>query len=250
MSEGWKQVTKSKPCPVCSKPDWCCFAPEGNAVMCMRVESSKQLSNGGFLHRTGESLGNAAYRMETPRFTTTTQWEKLQETYRNNLNGQLAVTAKELGVSEESLGALGIGWDGEAATFPMRNAAGQIVGIRRRWSNGKKKSVTGGREGIFIPDRWPTDAIYIVEGPTDAAALLTLGVSVIGRPHCLGGGVEIEAMACSRRVVAIIADNDAPGLRGANILAKRLNARVISPPEEIKDARQWLAKGMRRQDLA
>jgi putative DNA primase/helicase len=38
----WKEVTKSNPCPLCQKPDWCYMAENGEAVVCGRTESGEQ----------------------------------------------------------------------------------------------------------------------------------------------------------------------------------------------------------------
>ena len=54
---GWRRVSKAYPCPVCNKPDWCSVTADGAAVCCMRVESPKQLGNGGWLHRLSDGNG-------------------------------------------------------------------------------------------------------------------------------------------------------------------------------------------------
>ncbi|MHB1524617.1 MAG: DUF3854 domain-containing protein [Candidatus Dormibacteria bacterium] len=35
----WQRVTRSHPCPVCGKPDWCAVATDGQLVRCQRVEA-------------------------------------------------------------------------------------------------------------------------------------------------------------------------------------------------------------------
>jgi hypothetical protein len=53
--------------------------------------------------------------------------------------------------------------------------------------------------------------------------------------------------------VAIIADADAPGQRGARYLASRLvgyvhgGVRIVTPP--AKDAREWVQQGATRDDV-
>lgn len=90
----------------------------------------------------------------------------------------------------------------------------------------------------------------MTEGPTDCAALLDLGFSAVGRPSCTGGVRHLVDLARALRPseVAIIADGDAPGQRGAASLAAVLVAycpavRVATPPAGIKDARQWKQRG-------
>jgi hypothetical protein len=135
----------------------------------------------------------------------------------------------------------------------MTDAAGNVLGIRLRRPNGFKFSVTGGREGLFIPAGVESgDSLLLVcEGPTDAAALLDMGLAnVVGRPSCTGGIkllVELVRLRRSPEVV-VVADGDEPGRRGADNLASVLVAytpavRIIAPPAGIKDARAWLQAG-------
>ncbi len=48
----WRRVTRSQPCPVCRKPQWCSVSEDATACICMRHEagSIKPTQNGGFLH--------------------------------------------------------------------------------------------------------------------------------------------------------------------------------------------------------
>ncbi|MCX7428734.1 MAG: toprim domain-containing protein [Planctomycetia bacterium] len=172
--------------------------------------------------------------------------------------GQLA---ESLGVSRESLDRLAVGWSVQdrAWSFPMSNAAGDVTGIRLRLPSGRKLSVKGGREGLFIPSDFTTEGrLLICEGPTDAAALLDLGFpDVIGRPSCSGGVQHVCDLIRRLHVtnVFIVADADAPGQRGAESLAGRLlirgaMVRIITPPAGIKDARQWKGSGASGVDVS
>ena len=164
-------------------------------------------------------------------------------------NARVVSLAKSLGVSFDSLRALNIGWDGKAWTFPMRDPSGKVVGIRRRFPDGKKLSVRGGHEGLFYDTAYPTGDIYVCEGPTDTAAMLTIGLQAIGRPSCSGGTKFLVEICAARRVV-IVADGDAPGLRGARELKAQLsNATVIVPPDRSKDVRAWVNAGATKNDV-
>ncbi len=163
--------------------------------------------------------------------------------------------ANDLSVSVDALTALRVGWSTEhrAFTFPMFDAAGAVRGVRLRGRNGRKWSVRGGREGLFVPqttDDSNPARILVCEGPTDAAALFDLGFHVLGRPSCTGGVRLVCELVQSRRPneVTIIADADTPGLRGANNLASVLavyvhSVRVVTPPPGVKDARDWKRLG-------
>ncbi|MDZ7619604.1 MAG: hypothetical protein U1E05_21605, partial [Patescibacteria group bacterium] len=166
--------------------------------------------------------------------------------------------AGELGVSSESLRRLGVGYspDRRAWLFPMQTAAGDICGARLRLPSGRKLSIAGGKEGLFIPEGIGPDTLLLPEGPTDTAALLDLGFSAVGRPSCRGG-VGLLVDFCKRLhpgQVVVVSDADKPGRDGAQALAQRLRAyvpsvRVIEPPAGVKDARAWKQAGAARAEV-
>jgi hypothetical protein len=146
---------------------------------------------------------------------------------------------------------LGVGWSAknQAWAFPMKDAHNKVVGIRLRLAGGRKISVRGGKEGLFMPQGLvdvTCSALLICEGPTDTAVLNDLGFNAIGRPSCNGGTKHIVNLVSKWRppLVIIVSDNDAPGQRGAESLASVLLACaasviIISPPPGMKDAREW-----------
>lgn len=195
---------------------------------------------------------------------------------------KVAELAVQLGVSAQSLMTLGVGWcenylmyvrsrDREcpvtAWTFPMVNAAAVATGLRLRYANGEKGSWTDTQAGLFLPVRWLGGGpLLIVEGPTDAAAVLDWGFDVIGRPSCNDGNDLILALLkVFKRDVVILSNLDEPkhrpdgsifypGQEGAAALADQIlwrcpTLRVITPPSGIKDARQWLNAGGTRRDV-
>lgn len=253
MSREWERVTKAKPCKICQKIDWCTRSRETGAACCMRVESAKQCANGGWLHR-GPSDGQRIEHPSKPEHPKRIDFAYLTQAYRAALNGHLADHAVHLGVTVASLDRLEAGWDGEALCFPMRDAAKRIVGIRRRIVAGGKNSVSGGHEGCFVPIGLGPDPLYICEGPTDTAAMLSIGLTAIGRPNCTGGTIIVAALVALRHVV-IVADSDTPGLRGASALAKKLtplckSVDMIEPPDPYKDVRQWIQAGATKKDFS
>jgi putative DNA primase/helicase len=169
---------------------------------------------------------------------------------------ELEVFADSLGLDPDALRRLGVGWDGSAWCFPMKGVDGTVVGIRRRFPDGTKSSVKGGREGLFIPSELSTTAtLFVCEGPTDCAALLGLGLDAIGRPSCTGG-VAMTLEFCKGRNVVIMADDDTnkTGRKGADTLASELvsvceSVRIIEPPDGINDARSWVRVGCEAPDV-
>jgi len=97
----------------------------------MRIESGKLLHNSGWLHRLTEAAAqlhpqrrrlrrvrceNEAGRQE--------RIDQLAQQYAERATAAAVEGfARNLGVSPEALRRLGVGWDGEAWTFPMSDGA-------------------------------------------------------------------------------------------------------------------------------
>ncbi|MCK5615823.1 hypothetical protein KAR91_78895 [Candidatus Pacearchaeota archaeon] len=74
------------------------------------------------------------------------------EVYKNNITtGMLEHFTEELGITVESLETLGIGYyPGEYAwVFPERDAKGDIIGLLKRYHNGKKFMESGSKRGLI-----------------------------------------------------------------------------------------------------
>lgn len=165
----------------------------------------------------------------------------------------LAVT---LGVTYEALSLLACGYSGEhkAFAFPMWDGSGRIIGIRLRDSNGRKWAVTGSRQGIFSTPRFGDpkhNTVFIAEGPTDTAAVLSMGLPAIGRPSC-NACIAYTLAQIARdefRRAVIITDNDDPGIKGAMALQAELNipSCILVPP--AKDIREFYTAGGTRELL-
>lgn len=259
-----ERVSRAKPCPICGKHDWCLVAADGSAAICQRVEagSLKRCGDAGFLHilvdrhdghdrhRCGVRWRHAV-KISPGQDALGPDFGRLSAKYQSQLTGEgLEALASSLGLSRGGLLRLGVGWDGRAYTFPMSDASGEVIGIRRRFPDGKKASVRGSRSGLFVPTDLGHDGpLLICEGPTDAAAALDLGFDATGRPNC-NSLIETTVRAVrGRDEIAVIADNDAAGRTGANRLANALAlgcscVRVIHPPDGVKDLRQWRNTGL------
>jgi hypothetical protein len=263
----WRRVSRSRPCPVCRRPDWCLFAGDPDnptAAICARTESPKRCGEAGWLHVLRDDplrSPRRTVRVAVPAIGAAKNWDQKARGWAEVVHaGALRSLAAELGLSVDSLRRLGIGWAGDyrAWSFPMRSGDGRVVGIRLRRPDGRKLSVKGGHEGLFIPHGiTPGIRLLIAEGPTDTGALLDLGFAAVGRPSCTGGVKHLTELVSQRRPgeVVIVADRDAPGQRGAGNLASVLVAyvpggvRVITPPAPHKDARAWAQTGATAADI-
>lgn len=273
----WIRVSRSAPCPVCGRPDWCGTTADGALCHCMRVPSARRSRDGGWLHvlvempreRRPDAARAVPVRRDEPDVARFEAWWRERRRlwdWRDCDGLSLA-----LGVSMESLERLGACYDPmhSAWAFPMRDGGGRIVGIRLRTYEGRKFALTGSRQGIFTPDGLAPDrecGVCVLEGPTDAAAALSLGLPAVGRPSCSGGLDELAGLfrriRCRR--FTVVADSDAPkrrpdgsawypGREGAEALAEALSrslgapCRVVYPP--AKDMRAWLGRGCTRAEF-
>lgn len=263
----WIRVRRDRLCPICGKPDWCRVLSDNSIAQCGRIESNHPAGNNGagWIHELGDSINDqwltaTNLKPEKPQPKRDAKfWEWLYETCRAGLTlSQQEWLSKELGLSKAALQAMGVGWSVRynAYTFPMRNAAGQIVGIRTRRLSGQKRSVPGtdGNGLFFSPGKLVPEYLLVCEGPTDTAALIDVGFgSVVGKPSCRAGDSHLLRLVRHLRPkhLILIPDSDKAGLDGFGDLAVRLLADGFNPnamdhlhiPTGAKDVRQWKKNG-------
>ena len=262
----WKTVTRHEPCQICGKPDWCGFTHDG-AVRCMRFEAAEgweriSESNGGVVFRPSDQV-EAVERQRSfvamPPPMKLKNWNSVQvELFQEACSRRLHRRrfAESLGLDDFSLVMLGIGFHKRfnSWTFPMWDHDLRAVGIRGRWPDGNKTAIKGSSQGVFTTHATLEQQgdIYIAEGPTDAAALISFGCKrVIGRSNCKGNIDQIQKIA-KGHAVHIIADRDEVGMQGALQLMESLDsiatrATVHIPPE--KDLREWKKQGATKEDF-
>jgi hypothetical protein len=261
----WTRVShRTPPCPKCGKRDWCMVRrdPETGQVcacICGRVEEGHaRVTRNGYLHEIGPGDSAPVSWPESrpaPRMASH-EAVRLAALALTGMNPRVrSQWASSLGVSVESLAMLDAGVIGNALAFPMRDANRKIVGIRTRTRAGKKLSVKGSRQGLFLPAfHGSRRVVFFCEGPTDTAALLTLGLWAVGRPSCFGCEDWCCAVAekWAHRAIVVM-DNDAPGAAGGRRLLEAVGsvceAAMLCPPQGIKDARDWLGAGLSREEL-
>lgn len=279
---GWVRIGKGMPppfnlCPICQHDHWCMFQIDESAVICGRTDMGydKDLGDAGFLFRLKRDQPGGRFNL--PPMDWLEQRRAAKEAEQPGRNpAELAALSKEyeealpldalnmlartLGVSGASLMLLGAGWAKKAFSFPMRRPDMTIVGIRLRTNEGKKYAVRGSRNRLFIPvARVGIEGPLVVcEGPTDTAAMMGLGYDAVGRPSCRGCHEDIlqlanptKGKAAKPRDVVILADDDGPGLSGAESLADylidhRVKSVKIVTPQGRKDAREWVNDGADR----
>jgi hypothetical protein len=234
----------------------------------MRTPSNsiKQFKNGdtAYFHRFGEIPRRAEpYRKQerAPEINAgaiISKWRSVTSAQ------QLSEYASELGVKASSLMELRVAWSREhgAWGWPMRDGKGRIVGIRLRWSDGRKRCVTGSHNALFYPFCAPQKTVWVVEGGTDAAAALSIGLFAVGRPSCNGGLSDLLEVVTSLGLdrAVIIADNDDdkeradgskynPGIDGGTSLAERIGIPCCVVALPCKDLREGVRLGMNAEDI-
>lgn len=286
----WHKVSKAHPCPICKKPDWCGVNDDGTMRICMRAPNGHPSKNGGYLYvwengRWDEPAQRAF--LGVPPFRTgkvspppplppktAPKWAHKRLSTKEVTDfilGDMQVHLRwDFGVKD----ICGEDSDFECGTacafgmyeskshphcvaIPMRNAAGDPVGIRFRHTLTKAKtSLKNGSDGLFFAPilfKRKVDTLIIVEGATDAIALAAVGFDVVGRSSCATGTNAIRELLSivKPRNLVYVADNDhakeiagrmrEAGREGAQKLAKEIKHpyKMISPLN-AKDIREYI----------
>jgi len=258
----WHRVSRNYPCPVCGKPDWCGYfgrREQPVLVNCQRCESSRPSKTGGWIHHyaDGVIVTTRRKRIEKPQDKPASLFPLLDE-YADRITTELIdQLATDIGVNPDSLVRLRVGWDGQAYTIPVLSGDGRLQGIQRRLPNGKKLSVVGSRMsgGFFIPrDLERGRAVFITEGASDCAAVLSLGLNAVGRYNAQHYPSALLALHNNLRApgYVIVADQGTAiekrtAIEDAKFLNQHAVTRVVYPP--YKDVRAWLKHGLTLEQL-
>ena len=250
------RVSRKHVCPVCKHGDWCLVGK--TVIICMRTPSdrTKTFADGsvGWLHRLdGQPLPEFKPRksevVNKPAINMDTLWGRwyLRTQHQNRVD-----MAKDLGVTLKSMELIGAAQrDPLTWAFPMRDAYNRVCGIRLRDHRGNKWAVVGSKQGLFIPQCDPEPLVFIPEGPTNTAAVLSMGRYAVGRPSANGAVLTaaeaVRRLGCRRAVIVADTDPDRvrpngsvfnPGSEGADLLASHLkvdNCTLLLPCKDMRD---------------
>ena len=267
------RTSKSKPCPVCKKTDWCLIAPDGSACICKRTESGKQCGDAGWLHKLTESQPGGV--RNGSQESKTGNWETDAQKFARNMADApqyREMLATSLRLPVDALDAMPLIGYRKATnefvefTFPEVNAANRLLGIATRvevdGKKAEKRFVKGGKRGLTLPIGWRDRAgpLFVVEGPIDVLAMTAAGLTCIGRPSNAAGGKLLAEVCCEwAGPIIIVGENDRkddgawPGLQGAQSVAKSISQSLgrpvkwVMPPADAKDVREWLTSEDRRE---
>jgi hypothetical protein len=258
------RVNRRNPCPVCQRGDWCLVAQDGSAGICSRNEdgSVKRCGDAGWLHILSDRDARATDVAPILRPSGQAKdWTRYLELVTRDADDRINELAVRLGVSGQSLRRLGCGYDRARKWWvvPERDALGTVIGILGRNQDGVKRRLPKSKCGLSYTADWEAGAgpLLLVEGPSDLAAVLTMGLIGVGRPSNTGGVDHLVALLERIRReqdIVVIGERDQkddgrwPGRAGAISTAKQLAEaleRPISwslPPDRAKDTREWLQK--------
>lgn len=279
MIPGFRSVTKSNPCPICGKPDWCLVAKDGSRAACQRKTSAVPFGQAGFLHSLTDAPAGHAINFQKPEKPVEIDAVAIHARYKEAITrSEIEALALNLGVEDDALVELGVGraveWCDGTYSFPMRDGLGKIIGIRLRNLEGHKWAVYGSKAGLFFNPDWAhaVPRIMICEGPTSAAAGMTIGIQSVGRASNTSATNHLVDFLRARKTkpeVIVMSEMDGkdecaycennyclrchPGQVGADKVAETIGAlvktiAVIDPPIG-KDIRDWLRAGAKYQDV-
>jgi len=269
MNSPMVRVTPKSPCPICQKPDYCGVSADGAICICMRVQSDRPTKNGGWSHRLTDAPPIPRRPLPPPNDSRLAPAPTIDADaiWKACVAGSLEATADAavaLGLPPWAVWEMGAGIDryGNMA-FPMRDGALNVVGIRIRNARAEKWAVKGSKAGVFTPTRYRPDDwgnaghAVVVEGPTDAAAVLALDLIPIGRPSCLGCEQTLidAARTLGATALTVVADIDSHGAgeRGArrlciSLVAAGFRHRLVTAGG-FKDMREWFKAGTTRKTV-
>ena len=287
------RASVSSPCPVCTSGSKGCSATEDGLHLCR----GEPLLGWRLLRDSGDwkcyrsedddrqrGAGNCSPRAGTQKKrkpAPARDWSRVAAEYVNGLTLPLREELeRRLGLADGALEAMPLlGYvqcetvliDGEAFdtsywTFPETDAAGNVIGIERRYRkkyaeamgwDTDKPAMSGGNRGIIQPIGWRErpGSTFNCEGASGTLAFTAAGASVTSRP---GASAGIEHLADlyadwpADRDIIIVGDNDEkadgkwPGKEGAVGIATQLAERLrrpvcwTLPPEGAKDSREYL----------
>lgn len=144
--------------------------------------------------------------------------------------------------------------------IPERDSDGEVIGTAHRHADGSKTFEKGGKRGLILDfpldlraGLEPIEPIYVCEGASDTAVLMTIGLHAVGVPMAGACADRLAALLKGLHAV-IVADDDEAGESGARKLADQLvlsceSVRIIKPPKGAKDAREAVVGGATAEDF-
>lgn len=291
------RASQSNPCIVCRRTKSCSIAADRSNIFCRGDGTANLPAPSGwrfvgpcrndFWHYVPANEFDTSDRLATRKSIPTSTMAEQQPSapeidwatkahgchQRALTSGKLTEIATELGISTDALTALGVGWSNakQVSTWPERDASGKVVGIKIRNAKGDKWYALDGHSGLYFTAGSLAGAgrvLLIVEGGTDTAKGIELGLNVVGRPSAEDGLEKLIQLLTGLPTdwqIIVVGENDQrenklgeiiwPGRDAADAMAANLSdalgrqVRWALPPAGAKDLRAW-ANARADQDAA
>lgn len=158
-------------------------------------------------------------RKKEPVKVTRAEWAERAERMFNasDAKDKREELAGVLGVAEFALEELQVGvghdWNGQWFwSFPERDVLWRPVGIKRRYPGGAQKHMPGAAPGLYMAREWwiAPGPVFLPEGGSDVAALLTMGLCAVGRSSNTGSVERLIGLLsdCKHKPIVVIGEND------------------------------------------
>ena len=237
------RVSNTICCPVCGRyEDGCLIAEDGKGAICVRVPSEHVCGAAGYFHKVDVDPLKPE-DIKPPKKKRPINWNALYSLYKqkypeynkyHSLNGV---------------------YDGTCNIVPSYDGHFNMCGMMRVFDNGDKRWVDGSTPGLFIPRRaGHGNILYVCEGLSDTQTATHMRLPSCGRASATQSTDELINYVNdhSFNIIVLIADNDKPGIAGANECMKKLlehysRVMVVIPPNPGWDLTDWVkAQGAKR----
>ncbi|MHC4563394.1 MAG: AAA family ATPase [Planctomycetota bacterium] len=234
--ERWKKVTKADPCPVCGKPDWCAWTPDGELLKC---ERQAQAPPGMALVKAQD--GGGLFRYEDGRPFAPAPRQTANAKLANSQKRGRIVTAYDYRNAEGELLFQVVRCEPKA--FPQRRPDGNGGWI---WGLDGVPRVLYQLPELLAAD--PQAWVFVPEGEKDVDNIRGIGLVATTNPGGKGKWRHLaDDSALHGRRVAVIPDRDRDGggMKHAQDIAQHLHdkadeVRIVEVPRQFKDASDWL----------
>lgn len=212
-----RPATESTPCPVCRKADGCLISHDGRSVSCRHLLPGVALGGDPWagvppeLRIQSDATPEAGrWAAEASRYAAA-----LTDAHRAWIDARLGLPPGAL-ARYPLLGCSGVTPDGPIITFPEVDPHGRVTGIVARHpgpAGDEKRALPGSKRGLSVPAGWQDQpgTVYVVEGASDAAALVAAGRCAVGRPSKTGGLRLLQPLFATwgrDRRVCLVGEND------------------------------------------
>ena len=237
------RVSSTICCPVCGRyEDGCLIAEDGKGAICVRVPSEHICGAAGYFHKVDVDPLKPE-DIKPPKKKRPINWSALYSLYMQKYT--------EYNKYHSMYGV----YDGTCNIIPSYDGHLNTCGMMRVFDNGDKRWIDGSTPGLFFPRRSGRGSILLVcEGLSDTQTATSMRYHTCGRASATQSTTElIDYISInSFNTIVLVADNDKPGIAGANECMKKLlehhtRVMVVIPPKDGWDLTDWVeAQGAKR----